>query len=96
MLRIPLEALLILAILPLAGQLCWPAATRWWRRPSPCLPYFAYKGDGSKDHLRQNALTAFQQMKPVAMAGYSIYIYHVREQPDAQRAEMESHQLNLP
>lgn len=43
------------------------------------LPYFVYKGDGTKGSLRQYALTQFQKLKPVAMAGYSIYIYHVSE-----------------
>ena len=43
------------------------------------LPFFTYKGDGTKTSLRQNALAAFQELRPVAMAGYSIYIYHVTE-----------------
>lgn len=41
------------------------------------LPNFTYKGDGSSVYLQQYVLAAFQQLKPVAMAGYSIYIYHV-------------------
>ena len=41
------------------------------------LPYFSYKGDGTHVSYRQNALVAFQRLKPVATAGYSIYIYHV-------------------
>jgi len=41
------------------------------------LPFFIYRGDGTKVLLEQNALAAFQQLSPVAMAGYSIYIYHV-------------------
>ena len=40
-------------------------------------PWFVYKPDGTKAGLPQGALVAFQQLKPVAMAGYSIYIYHV-------------------
>jgi hypothetical protein len=43
------------------------------------LPYFTYKGNGSKISLKQYALSAFQRLKPVAMAGYSIYIYHVTD-----------------
>ena len=43
------------------------------------LPYFAYKGDGTKVSYGQGALVPFQDRKPVAMAGYSIYIYHVTE-----------------
>jgi hypothetical protein len=41
-------------------------------------PWFVYKPDGTKAGLPQDALAAFQQLKPVAMAGYSIYIYHVK------------------
>lgn len=33
--RIRLEILLILAVMLLIGQLCWPATARWWHRPSP-------------------------------------------------------------
>lgn len=35
------------------------------------------KGDGSVRYLNQKKLVVFQQLKPVAMAGYSIYVYHV-------------------
>ena len=45
------------------------------------LPYFTYKGDGTKVRLKQDDFAAFQQLEPVAMAGYSIYIYHVPESP---------------
>ncbi len=41
------------------------------------FPYQVYQGDGSKAYLPQGALAAFQRLQPVAMAGYSIYIYHV-------------------
>jgi 4-amino-4-deoxy-L-arabinose transferase-like glycosyltransferase len=41
------------------------------------LPYFTYQGDGTTGYLSQGALAAFQNVEPVAMAGYSIYIYHV-------------------
>jgi hypothetical protein len=41
------------------------------------LPWSAYKGDGTKTSFGQNKLVKFQKLKPVAMAGYSIYIYHV-------------------
>ena len=41
------------------------------------LPYFSYKGDGTKVSYGQDALVAFQRLEPVATAGYSIYIYHV-------------------
>jgi hypothetical protein len=41
------------------------------------LPYFSYKGDGTKVSYGQNAFVPFQKLKPVATAGYSIYIYHV-------------------
>lgn len=47
------------------------------------FPYQVYNGDGSKRFLKQDALAAFQELEPVAMAGYSIYIYRVREQPAA-------------
>jgi 4-amino-4-deoxy-L-arabinose transferase-like glycosyltransferase len=40
-------------------------------------PWFVYTGSGSEAYLDQNQLTAFQELKPVAMAGYSILIYHV-------------------
>lgn len=43
------------------------------------FPYFVYKGDGTKGRLSQYALTEFQKLEPVAMAGYSIYIYHIPE-----------------
>jgi hypothetical protein len=41
------------------------------------LPYFSYKGDGNKTSYGVKELAGFQRLKPVAMAGYSIYIYHV-------------------
>jgi hypothetical protein len=41
------------------------------------LPYFSYKGDGKKVSYGLKELARFQRLKPVAMAGYSIYIYHV-------------------
>lgn len=34
-------------------------------------------GDGARVSLPRNALVAFQNLEPVAMAGYSIYIYHI-------------------
>jgi len=40
-------------------------------------PWFVYKPDGTKAGVSQNALAAFQRLKPVAIAGYSIYIYKV-------------------
>lgn len=43
------------------------------------FPYHLYTGDGSKVFVRRGALARFQEMKPVAQAGYSIYIYHVPE-----------------
>ncbi|MBI3838264.1 MAG: hypothetical protein HY288_10075 [Planctomycetia bacterium] len=45
------------------------------------FPFFIYNGDGTKSNLPQNALACFQHLKPVATAGYSIYIYHVRGNP---------------
>jgi hypothetical protein len=41
------------------------------------LPCVTYKGDGARTACGQNALAVFQTLEPVAMAGYSIYIYHV-------------------
>jgi hypothetical protein len=41
------------------------------------FPYQIYKGDGTRGFLPQGALAAFQNLEPVATAGYSIYIYHV-------------------
>ena len=41
------------------------------------LPYFAYAGDGTKTSYAQDSLSAFQRIEPTAMAGYSIYIYHI-------------------
>ena len=41
------------------------------------LPYFTYRGDGTKVLLSQDAFAAFQKLTPTALAGYSIYIYHV-------------------
>jgi 4-amino-4-deoxy-L-arabinose transferase-like glycosyltransferase len=41
------------------------------------LPGFACKGDGTKIAIDQFALAGFQKLKPIAIAGYSIYIYHV-------------------
>ena len=41
------------------------------------LPYFSYKGDGTKVSYGLKELARFQRLEPVAMAGYSIYIYHV-------------------
>jgi len=45
-------------------------------------PWFAYKGDGTEGHLAQERLVAFQKLQPVAIAGYSIYIYHVERGSD--------------
>ena len=56
------------------------------------MPYFSYKGDGTKTSYNQNALVAFQKLKPVAMAGYSIYIYHITWD-EANRGRRE---LGLP
>jgi 4-amino-4-deoxy-L-arabinose transferase-like glycosyltransferase len=39
--------------------------------------WYVHTEDGSIAKLGQNRLTAFQEIEPVAMAGYSIYIYHV-------------------
>jgi hypothetical protein len=41
----------------------------------------AYTGDGNYRMLKQGELVRFQQLKPVALAGYSIYIYYI---PEAQ------------
>lgn len=41
------------------------------------LPSFTFEWDGKKTDYEMNALSAFRDLKPVAMAGYSIYIYHV-------------------
>lgn len=41
------------------------------------LPYLAYDGRGSIISYRPNELAHFQRLQPTAMAGYSIYIYHV-------------------
>jgi 4-amino-4-deoxy-L-arabinose transferase-like glycosyltransferase len=44
------------------------------------FPHFVYKGDGTKGRLRKYALAEFQKLEPIAMAGYSIYIYHVPQE----------------
>jgi 4-amino-4-deoxy-L-arabinose transferase-like glycosyltransferase len=41
------------------------------------FPFQICNGDGTKRYLRQDELSCFQKLTPVAMAGYSIYIYHV-------------------
>jgi hypothetical protein len=41
------------------------------------MPFSVYKGDGSRVEVPQYALSVFKNLKPVAMAGYSIYIYHI-------------------
>jgi 4-amino-4-deoxy-L-arabinose transferase-like glycosyltransferase len=43
------------------------------------LPLFCFDGHGSRIRIEKDALAAFRKLKPVAMAGYSIYIYHVEE-----------------
>ncbi len=43
------------------------------------LPFSIYAGNGTKLNLRPKALVSFQKLRPVAMAGYSICIYHVLE-----------------
>ncbi len=45
------------------------------------LPGHVYTGDGSGDAVQLNELASFQELKPLAMAGYSIYIYHVTGSP---------------
>jgi hypothetical protein len=49
-------------------------------------PYFTYRGDGTKCHVAQNTFARFQHQRPVAMAGYSIYIFNTR----TDRSEGES------
>ena len=44
------------------------------------FPYHIYKGDGARANVPQGALATFQRIEPVAMAGYSIYIYHVLDE----------------
>lgn len=51
-------------------------------------PWFVYRGDGSAVSLPQGALTGFQKLKPVAMAGYSIYIYHVTEEQSLENGQV--------
>lgn len=41
------------------------------------FPHQIFNGDGTKRYLRQDELSCFQKLTPAAMAGYSIYIYHV-------------------
>jgi len=41
------------------------------------FPHFSYQGDGKGMVYEQDALVPFQKLTPIAMAGYSIYIYHV-------------------
>ena len=48
------------------------------------LPYFTYQGDGAKTSYGLKELARFQRLEPVAMAGYSIYIYHVPPPPDGR------------
>jgi 4-amino-4-deoxy-L-arabinose transferase-like glycosyltransferase len=43
------------------------------------FPYVLYKGDGTKGWLQQDTLAAFRGLKPLATAGYSLYIYHVEK-----------------
>jgi hypothetical protein len=51
-------------------------------------PWFVYKPDGTKVGLPLKALTVFQQLKPVAMAGYSIYIYNVEPRVESLEPEV--------
>jgi hypothetical protein len=46
------------------------------------LPYFAYNGDAGKTSYGLKELARFQRLKPVAMAGYSIYIFYVPARGD--------------
>lgn len=48
-------------------------------------PRRAYKGDGSEVVFTRDQLTVFQSLQPIAMAGYSIYIYEVRSQAKSVR-----------
>ena len=41
------------------------------------LPHFSYQGEGRGMVYAQDALERFQRLRPIATAGYSIYIYHV-------------------
>jgi 4-amino-4-deoxy-L-arabinose transferase-like glycosyltransferase len=41
------------------------------------LPWTIYDSDGSQSFWPQGSFSRFQELNPVAMAGYSIYIYHV-------------------
>jgi hypothetical protein len=41
------------------------------------LPFFGYSRNGKAISVDQGALTPFQKVKPVALVGYSIYIYHI-------------------
>jgi 4-amino-4-deoxy-L-arabinose transferase-like glycosyltransferase len=68
-------------VLPPAGATPAPKIPPGWYAISVNFvrgfPYQIYHGDGTKGFLPQGALTAFQSLEPIAMAGYSIYIYHV-------------------
>lgn len=55
------------------------------------FPYFTYRLGNPEEDVDQQALTRFQQLKPVDRIGYSIYIYHVTLE-DANRVREE---LNL-
>jgi 4-amino-4-deoxy-L-arabinose transferase-like glycosyltransferase len=43
------------------------------------LPYFTYRGDGTRVDLAKNQFAAFQQLTPTHMIGYSIWIFHISD-----------------
>ncbi|MGL4553747.1 MAG: ArnT family glycosyltransferase [Gemmataceae bacterium] len=52
-------------------------------------PFFASDGKGNLDLIAQGTYTYFQRFRPVAKAGYSIFIYHITlEQANAVRRDM--------
>jgi|GEM_PF-268083 len=46
-------------------------------------PWAVFNERGARQFTPQNSLTSFQWFEPVALAGYSIYIYHITEESRA-------------
>jgi hypothetical protein len=55
-------------------------------------PYRSYDGNGRQQWLPAHGLSQFQRLRPVNMAGYSIYIYHIAAEAPVEPAGRDGHQ----
>ena len=52
-------------------------------------PYRSYDGNGRQQWLPAHGLSQFQRLRPVSMAGYSIYIFHITAEAPVEPADRD-------